>query len=199
MATLPSLVIYCLTKSYVPFHSIPIKQSKYQYHVHNFFNQRKILDLRQRQLELKRNMFKLKSEILALEVNTSKSTTTSSSSSTTTTNNYEMLNPTKNTTTIDSASKLIDDKDEAMLLNQIVSEFDSIIFNRNENLSNESLENRFYLSPSLISNLRPPARRHHRHDFDFSLVVSSPPLIYLRNEVSKATGKNRYSTRFDSL
>lgn len=41
----------------------PIKHSQYQYHMHNFFTQRRIMDLRQRQFELKRNVFKLKSQL----------------------------------------------------------------------------------------------------------------------------------------
>ena len=43
----------------------PIKQHAYQYRLHNFLNMRKITDLRQRSMELKREVFRLKRELLA--------------------------------------------------------------------------------------------------------------------------------------
>ena len=47
----------------------PIKISNYQYRLHNFMNLRQIIDLRQRSLLLKREVFKLKTEILNAELN----------------------------------------------------------------------------------------------------------------------------------
>jgi chondroitin sulfate synthase len=43
----------------------PIKKPKYLYRMHNFFNQRKIIDLRQQYFDLERNVLKWKRDVLA--------------------------------------------------------------------------------------------------------------------------------------
>lgn len=102
----------------------PIKRYEYQYRLHNFLNMRKIVDLKQRYLELKREVYKLKVDLIKIE-------------------NKTLTNPA-----------------------EIESEFDTLIFNRNENLSKDLLSNRFNLEPS-FSMLKCPNKREHRYDFDF--------------------------------
>lgn len=121
----------------------PVKKYEYQYRLHNFLNFRKIVDLRQRYLDLKREVFKLKNIFInnsAKKIDKSTTTTTKSEE------NFE-----------------------------IVSEFENLVFDKNENLSSDLTKNRFYSPPSLkiVENL---TKREHRHDFDFftrSLFASS--------------------------
>ena len=122
----------------------PIKQSQYQYRVHNFFNQRRILDLRHRQLELKRSSFAIKRQLIEFEAtNLSKTTTTT----TTTTSSHQL--------------------DDAAIMNaEVESEFESIVFNRAENLSTHLLANRFKVESSLAW-MRAPRNRDHRFDYEF--------------------------------
>lgn len=121
----------------------PVKQYKYQYRLHNFFRERKIFDLRQRHLELKRNVFQLKTELLAAASSGKASTTTVTS-----------------TTTADKQN------DQDAINTEIESEFDNIIFNKNENYSRTLLANRFNL-PATFRTVHEPVKREHRYDFDF--------------------------------
>ncbi|CAF0940746.1 unnamed protein product [Brachionus calyciflorus] len=126
----------------------PIKRYEYQYRLHNFLNYRKIVDLRQRYLELKREVFKLKKELINIEKENNLNTKTSSTTTTT-------------TTTLDNI--------------EIESEFDNLIFNRNDNLSDDLISNRFNI-PSSLSSVPDPKLRSDRYDFDFftrSLFSSS--------------------------
>ena len=120
----------------------PIKKSKYQYRLHNFMNLRKIIDLRQRFLFLKREVFKLKTEILNIE-NSNVNTTTEEKQRTTT-------------------SGFRDEIDDF----EIYSDFENLILNKNENLSKDQLSNRFNLPPS-FQMLNAPKKREDRPDFDF--------------------------------
>ncbi|RNA03237.1 Chondroitin sulfate synthase 3 [Brachionus plicatilis] len=54
----------------------PVKKYEYQYRLHNFLNYRKIVDLRQRYLELKREVFKLRNDMANSSASTLKTTTT---------------------------------------------------------------------------------------------------------------------------
>lgn len=122
----------------------PIKRSKYQYRVHNFFNQRKIHDLRHRKLELRRRTFELKRDLLTIE-----------------------SNRTTTTTTTTTTKLMMEDRDEKPIE---VEEgvFESVIFNRrSENLSLDLLSNRFDLRPTLNWQRAPVKKRQHRHDFEF--------------------------------
>lgn len=115
----------------------PIKKYEYQYRLHNFLNLRKIVDLRQRYLELKREVYKLKTELISIESNSTQKQKTSPSTSL---------------------------KNEEEI--EVDSEFDNIIFNKKDNLSQDLLSNRFLLQPSL-SIIKSPQKREHRYDFDF--------------------------------
>jgi chondroitin sulfate synthase len=43
----------------------PVKQSPYQYRLHNFINERKIIDMRQRYLFLQRETYRLRKELMS--------------------------------------------------------------------------------------------------------------------------------------
>jgi chondroitin sulfate synthase len=123
----------------------PIKISNYQYRLHNFMNLRQIIDLRQRSLLLKREVFKLKTEILNAELHSIENNTDTS------------MTP-KATSTNANANEL----DNV----EIYSDFENLILNKKENLSVEALSNRFFLPP-LFQMLKTPKKREDRHDFDF--------------------------------
>lgn len=125
----------------------PIKRSQYQYRLHNFMNLRKIIDLRQRFLFLKREVFKLKTDLLNIDTSNSNSTLTTATT-------------TANTNT--SSTTKPNELDEI----EIDSDFDNYILNKNENLNREHISNRFNLPPSLQM-LKSPQKRDDRHDFDF--------------------------------
>ena len=131
----------------------PIKKSKYQYRLHNFMNLRKIIDLRQRFLYLKREVFKLKTEILSIE-NSNLNTTNNTQQSTSTT-----------TTTTTTTTPVIGPHDDIENF-EIYSDFENLILNKNEDLSPDLLANRFNLPPSLQARSR-PKKREDRPDFDF--------------------------------
>jgi hypothetical protein len=109
----------------------PIKQHEYQYRLHNFLNMRKIIDLRQRALELRREVFKLKRELLAIDNDLSSSESDKQSTTTT-------------TTTQAAAAAAVNNI-------EIYSEFENLILNKNENLSVDSLANRFFAEPSYLT------------------------------------------------
>lgn len=108
-------------------------------------NLRQIIDLRQRSLLLKREVFKLKTEILNAELNSIANNTDTS------------MTP-KATSTNANANEL----DNV----EIYSDFENLILNKKENLSDEALSNRFFLPPS-FQMLKTPKKREDRHDFDF--------------------------------
>jgi chondroitin sulfate synthase len=118
----------------------PVKQHKYQYRLHNFLNQRKIIDLRHRYVELKREVFKLRRDLLGLNnINDSNQ------------NNFNETT-TKNTTENNNF--------------EVYSEFESFILNKNENLSLDLLRNRFLIEPTYFKFNR-PLNRKQQYDFDF--------------------------------
>ncbi len=127
----------------------PIKQSPYQYRLHNFINMRNIIDLRQRYLTLKREMFKLRREILLLD----------DSNNDTKFDNITNLNSSLIELNISSAAKTTTDY-------EIESLFENYILNKNQDLSLDSVSNRFNLLPN-FRNLKTPLKREHRHDFEF--------------------------------
>ena len=151
----------------------PIKISKYQYRLHNFMNLRKMIDLRQRYLSLKREIFNLKTEILSDEAlsmnNKSKSTNTPLFSSSNDRNNH-------NDDAVDVENA------------EIYSDFENLILNKKENLSDEELSNRFFLPPSLQM-LKTPKKREDRHDFDFFTRSLFSSTYISPNEASKGIGR----------
>ena len=127
----------------------PIKISNYQYRLHNFMNLRQIIDLRQRSLHLKREVFRLKTEILNAESNTS---TINNNTDTSRTPIANVTNTNANVNELDNV--------------EIYSDFENLILNKKENLSEEAIVNRFFLQPS-FQMLKTPQKREDRHDFDF--------------------------------
>jgi hypothetical protein len=121
----------------------PIKQHEYQYRLHNFLNMRKIIDLRQRALELKRKVFKLKRELLQIGDSSSL--------------------PTGASVEAQAAPDNI----------EIYSDFENLILKKSENLSLDALANRFSIEPSYFNLRTKDLASSRRNEYDFDFFTRS--------------------------
>jgi hypothetical protein len=128
----------------------PIKLHEHQYRLHNFLNMRKIIDLRQRALELKRHIFKLKRELLAVD-----GTPAAASS---------------------AANATVDSPPTQSNI-EIYSEFENLILKKSENLSMDVLSNRFHAEPSYfnlkVKDAPTTGGTAHRNEYDFDFFTRS--------------------------
>lgn len=116
---------------------------------------RNIIDLRQRSLTLKREMFKLRRDILELDRISLDKNKNNNNNLTSLTNSNSSLTEFQFSSPITTTTEY-----------EIESLFENYILNKNQDLSLDSFSNRFNLQPG-FKNLKEPIKREDRHDFEF--------------------------------